>query len=107
VGKATSLRTRFTHDAICYRLLARLLARLFARLLAVRPVAYCATTKPHAGVYTQRPAVEKSLDVILGLSDLDDPGTGDLFRVGMIEVDANTGQVGNGLRAADTEFPFS
>jgi hypothetical protein len=34
-------------------------------------------------------------DVILGLPDLTHPGTGDLFRVGMIEVDATTGEVLN------------
>jgi len=34
-------------------------------------------------------------DVILGLPDLDRPGTGDLFRIGMIEVDATTGEVLN------------
>lgn len=32
-------------------------------------------------------------DVILGLPDLDRPGTGDLFRVGMIEVNATTGEI--------------
>ena len=32
-------------------------------------------------------------DVILGLPDLDRPGTGDLFRIGRIEVDATTGEV--------------
>lgn len=34
-------------------------------------------------------------DVILGMPDLDHPGTGDLFRVGMIEVDATTGEILN------------
>jgi hypothetical protein len=34
-------------------------------------------------------------DVILGLPDLEHPGTGDLFRVGMIEVDATSGEVLN------------
>jgi hypothetical protein len=34
-------------------------------------------------------------DVILRLPDLEHPGTGDLFPVGTIEVDATTGEVVN------------
>lgn len=40
-------------------------------------------------------------DVILGLPDLNNPGSGDLFRVGMIEVHAVTGEVLNQLRLAE------
>jgi hypothetical protein len=39
-------------------------------------------------------------DVILGLPDLHNPGTGDLFRVGMIEIDATTGVVLNQAQLA-------
>ena len=39
-------------------------------------------------------------DVILGLPNLDHPGSGDLFRVGVIEVNAATGEVLNQLELA-------
>ncbi|MBK8047254.1 MAG: hypothetical protein IPK16_09115 [Anaerolineales bacterium] len=40
-------------------------------------------------------------DAILGMPDLDHPGTGDLFRVGMIEIDAMTGEVLNPEQLAE------
>lgn len=40
-------------------------------------------------------------DVILGLPTLDHPGSGDLFRVGTIEVDAASGEILNQLELAE------